>query len=475
MRTISLITYCSQGCLCRSVTNSRDGRRKIVFAISLCRCYVRSGTEIIMSGKKFMPCLYLYRNQAVKSSVDKTIVELDPIRLTEQFVDARCDCIYVQDLSENDKEHDEAVDVIRELCSHSLIPVIGGGHLLRMEDVTKLFYAGCCKVTVNLENGAETALFEEVSLKFGKDRIVAGVDSPAKIQEYREAIEKYASEVYLFHAGGSGEAALTSPVPVTVFLPEVSLEKLIEVLSYANISGVSGRLVNENLKEVTALRKLCADETGQEESEKILPFSALKTGPDGLVPVVVQDVKTDAVLMVAYMDEHAYEQTLETGRMTYFSRSRQQLWVKGEMSGHFQQLHSLTADCDLDTLLAKVTQEGAACHTGAYSCFFNEIADLGGKEEQYNPLKVFEEVYDIIRDRKEHPKEGSYTNYLFDKGLDKILKKVGEEATEIVIAAKNPNPNEVKYEIADFLYHMMVLMAQKGIDWEEITEELAKR
>ena len=141
-----------------------------------------------------------------KESVDKTIVELDPIRLTEQFVDARCDCIYVQDLSENDKEHDEAVDVIRELCSHSLIPVIGGGHLLRMEDVTKLFYAGCRKVTVNLENGAETALFEEVSLKFGKDRIVAGVDSPAKIQEYREAIEKYASEVYLFHAGGSGEA-----------------------------------------------------------------------------------------------------------------------------------------------------------------------------------------------------------------------------------------------------------------------------
>ena len=97
------------------------------------------------------------------------------------------------------------------------------------------------------------------------------------------------------------------------------------------------------------------------------------------MPVVVQDVKTDAVLMVAYMDEHAYEQTLETGRMTYFSRSRQQLWVKGEMSGHFQQLHSLTADCDLDTLLARVTQEGAACHTGAYSCFFNEIADLGGK------------------------------------------------------------------------------------------------
>lgn len=428
-----------------------------------------------MSGKKFMPCLYLYRKQAVKSSLDKTIVELDPVRLAQQCADDQCDCIYVQDLSENDQEHEEALDVIRELCARSRIPVIGGGHLFRMEDVKKLLYAGCSKAAVNLENETEAALLEEVSLKFGKDRIVAGADSPAKIREYREAVGKYASEVYLFHAGGSGEAALVSPVPVTAFLPEISLEKLIEVLSYSNISGVSGSLVNENLKEVTALKKLCADEDRIGEQEKRLPFSALKKGADGLVPVVVQDVKTDAVLMVAYMDEQAYEQTLETGRMTYFSRSRQSLWVKGETSGHFQQLHSLTADCDLDTLLAKVTQEGSACHTGSYSCFFNEIADLGGKEEQHNPLKVFEEVYGIIQDRKEHPKEGSYTNYLFDKGLDKILKKVGEEATEIVIAAKNPNANEIKYEIADFLYHMMVLMAQKGIGWEEITEELAKR
>ena len=137
----------------------------------------------------------------------------------------------------------------------------------------------------------------------------------------REAIESLASEVYLFHAGGSGEAALVSPVPVTAFLPEVSLEKLIEVLSYANINGVSGRLVNENLKEIAALKKLCADEADAQKPEAGFSFSDLKKGADGLVPVVVQDVETDAVLMVAYMDERAYRQTLETGKMTYFSRS----------------------------------------------------------------------------------------------------------------------------------------------------------
>ena len=159
--------------------------------------------------------------------------------------------------------------------------------------------------------------------------------------------------------------------------------------------------------------------------------------------------------------------------MTYYSRSRQCLWKKGDTSGHYQYVKSLSLDCDNDTLLANVNQIGAACHTGERTCFHK---NLFKKEYQdSNPLKVFEEVLQVILDRKVNPKEGSYTNYLFDKGIDKILKKLGEEATEIIIAAKNPNPEEVKYEISDFLYHMMVLMAQKGVTWEDITRELANR
>ena len=159
--------------------------------------------------------------------------------------------------------------------------------------------------------------------------------------------------------------------------------------------------------------------------------------------------------------------------MTYFSRSRQAQWVKGETSGHFQYVKSLKIDCDNDTLLATVKQIGAACHTGNRTCFYR---DLVKKEfNNVNPLEVFENVYQIIKDRKEHPKEGSYTNYLFDKGIDKILKKVGEECTELVIAAKNPDPEEIKYEMSDFLYHAMVLMVERGVTWEDITEELANR
>ena len=160
--------------------------------------------------------------------------------------------------------------------------------------------------------------------------------------------------------------------------------------------------------------------------------------------------------------------------MTYWSRSRSQLWIKGETSGHFQYVRSLMADCDMDTLLAKVDQVGAACHTGHHSCFFQQ--DLVLKEDpEIDPMKVLERDYRTILERRDHPKEGSYTNYLFDKGIDKMLKKLGEECTEIVIAAKNTDPTETVYEISDLMYHLMVVMAEKNITWKDVTQELVRR
>ena len=207
--------------------------------------------------------------------------------------------------------------------------------------------------------------------------------------------------------------------------------------------------------------------------ESMMSFSAFKLNSDGLIPVIVQNYKTGEVLMMAYMNQEAFDTTIRTGKMTYFSRSRNTLWVKGETSGHYQFVKSLTIDCDKDTILAKVDQIGVACHTGHPTCFFQPL--VGNDYDETNPLQVFENVYSTILDRKENPKEGSYTNYLFDKGIDKILKKVGEEATELVIAAKNPNPEEIKYELSDFLYHAMVLMVERGVTWEDIIRELADR
>ena len=423
-----------------------------------------------MNTKKFMACMYLKNEVAYQDREGTCRIEETPVALAESYSENECDAIYVGLLSENDAEHEKDLDVLREICQNTAVPVIGSGHIFRMEDVKKLLYAGCQQVMLDYADPVQLELTKEVSLKFGKEKIAAGVADISLLEQEKELLKEYTSNVFLFCPGATAEAALMSPVPVVTFLPEVSLEKLIEVLSYANISGISGKLVNENITEISAIKALCREnKIPVEDRGASYAFSDLKKGPDGLVPVVVQDVKTDAVLMVAYMNEEAYNQTLRTGRMTYYSRSRSELWLKGETSGHYQYVHSLTADCDL------VTQVGAACHTGSYSCFFNEIQNRSSKQEAHNPMKVFEEVFSVIEDRKEHPKEGSYTNYLFDKGIDKILKKVGEEATEIVIAAKNPNPNEIKYEIADFLYHMMVLMAEKGVTWEEVTTELANR
>ena len=219
--------------------------------------------------------------------------------------------------------------------------------------------------------------------------------------------------------------------------------------------------------------KLSLDGIKMDNFAPDLKWCDLKPNADGLIPVVVQDYRTDEVLMLAYMNQESFNMTINSGRMTYYSRSRKSLWMKGETSGHYQYVKALTADCDYDTILAKVSQVGVACHTGNKTCFFNNIVKKEYIEK--NPLKVLEDVYAIIADRKENPKEGSYTNYLFDKGTDKILKKLGEECTEIVIAAKNPDPEEIKYEISDFLYHCMVLMVEKGVTWEEITNELAQR
>ena len=427
-----------------------------------------------MSYKKFIPCIYLYKGNAVKGFSDKTIIDTNPSALGKFYSDNNADELIVYDLSDDDAAHEEALDIIKVICNEAEIPVIGAGNVKRMEDIKKLLYAGCKKAALNYSKPENVELTEEVSKKFGREKIAACVAEAAEITNNNDILEEYVGDIILVKEKELKNAVGASEFPMIVSVPEVSLDKILELLSNDNICGISGCAINENARELLAIKTLCQNNGILVNTfEPAIRWEEFKLNSDGHVTVVVQDYKTDEVLMVAYMNEEAYNMTLKTGKMTYYSRSRNELWVKGETSGHYQYVKSLTADCDKDTILAKVSQIGAACHTGSHSCFFNEI--MAKEYEEANPLKVFEQVFDVIKDRKVHPKEGSYTNYLFDKGIDKILKKLGEEATEIVIAAKNPNSNEVKYEISDFLYHMMVLMAEKNVTWEEITTELANR
>ncbi|WP_122646497.1 bifunctional phosphoribosyl-AMP cyclohydrolase/phosphoribosyl-ATP diphosphatase HisIE [Enterococcus mediterraneensis] len=189
----------------------------------------------------------------------------------------------------------------------------------------------------------------------------------------------------------------------------------------------------------------------------------------GLIPVIVQDYYTNQVLTLAYLNQESLQQTLESGKMTYFSRKRQKLWVKGETSGNFQYLRSLTADCDEDALVARVVKDGPACHTGSESCFTNGL--YGDVSELFS----LEGLQGLLKERKKVPQADSYTSYLFDKGLEKILKKVGEESAEVIIGGIKEDKEETIYEIADLAYHVLVLMTEMDISVAEVKKELTGR
>lgn len=377
-----------------------------------------------MESTKLIPIFYVNgTNASIKINEEKKQKTLE---LAAAYNNNGADGILVIDCSTNDKEHDATIGICKEIVRTMEVPLYIGGNIKRLEDVKKYLYTGAAQVIINSNSETEMAIYPEAVERFGADRVIA---MDVIVTSYGESFSNDTSYV------------------------------LVQADASCDFYAWKKQLKADGVSVITY--------------ESAISWSEFKLNSDGLIPCIVQDYRTNEVLMMAYMNEAAFEETISSGRMCYFSRSRQQRWLKGETSGHFQYVKSLHLDCDNDTLLAKVAQVGAACHTGAYSCFFQPLLDKGA--EVANPHKVFEDVYRIIEDRKLHPKEGSYTNYLFDKGIDKILKKCGEEATEIVIAAKNPDPEEIKYEISDFLYHVMVLMVEKGVTWEDITRELANR
>lgn len=387
------------------------------------------------------------------------------------------DGLFIYNYTGDEQSREEFLLSARNIEKQIDIPFFIGIYVNRFEDAKKALYTGASKLVIRKALLPEEDEVKEITARFGKDKLAIEIDMKADFHNAKQ-LDKYydmgIGTVVLKHIDTTEafrEAVLGTKLHVLV-RDGLIRNDLAELLSYESTEAVITNYFEDKdiYKAKRAVKRQGIDVP---LFESLIDFSEFKLSGNGLVPVVVQDYRTSEVLMMAYMNEESYNKTIETGRMTYFSRSRQELWIKGETSGHYQYVKSLMLDCDNDTILARVHQVGAACHTGSYSCFFKKLAEKDYIET--NPLKILEEDYNIIVDRKNNPKEGSYTNYLFDKGIDKILKKCGEEASEIIIAAKNEGSEELKYEIADFLYHMMVLMAECGLDWEDITRELANR
>lgn len=426
-----------------------------------------------MERKNLIATIFLKDGKAVKGKHGPESAG-DLKELANVYNDSGVDKLYIFDLSDTDKEHETNLHTIKELSRIMEIPIYGAGSIARLEDIKKLLYAGCRGVILDGGRHDVISLAKEGATRFGRDKMLISMENVDLIFKHKKEITEHVHKLVVVNEDIIESLADITDLPFSVIVKGYDKERWVEILKKDCVTGIGGPYISDPNAYVTELKQaLAAEGIETKKFESAMEWSEFKLNPQGLIPVVVQDYRTAEVLMMAYMDEEAFHTTLSFGKMAYYSRSRQKLWIKGETSGHYQYVKSLTIDCDKDTLLARVSQVGPACHTGNTSCFFQELV----KKEftTKNPLRVFEDVYDTIKDRKAHPKEGSYTNYLFDKGIDKILKKVGEEATEIVIASKNPEAEEIKYEISDFLYHVMVLMVEKGVTWEDIVEELNQR
>lgn len=430
--------------------------------------------------KKLISTIYLDRERAMKTAHRRETLDVTPCEAAEAYSDQGADAILVFDYSDSDEEHDKALGVLTDICHRAQVDVYLAGRINRMEDIKKGLYAGARGVVLNGSKVSNMDNLKEASERFGKERLWVSVCELKDFENQKELITAYAGGVLLQKAAAENPEKIKG-IPLAVLkdydsilaedeggtsVQEVLMEEGVQAAAGGILNGIGRSVFGD--KETLASRGFCMSFPVSR-----IPWKDFKLNSDGLLPVISQDYLTDEVLILAYMNEEAYNRTLRSGKMTYYSRSRKTLWTKGETSGHFQYVRELKLDCDNDTMLAKVIQIGPACHTGRKSCFYQDLYERSGLEK--NARHVLDEVYQIIKDRKANPREGSYTNYLFDKGIDKILKKVGEENTEIIIAAKNPDASEIKYEIADYLYHLMVLMVERGVSWEEITEELARR
>lgn len=399
------------------------------------------------------------------------------IKMAKKYSNGGADELLIYNFSKDEKSREEFLKLTKQVTRVIDIPIIIGCYCDNFDDIKRGFYTGANGFIIQLSLLDKVELIKEVSSRFGISKIYLAINQ----QEFMDTNDIYdkcqalgIGNLIIKHENVS-EAFInkTSKSPISIIIRD-NLQNcdIGTFYKHNSVVGITSDVFVDRdiMKTKHALLK---EGFNVNVYESKLLFSEFKLNEDGLIPVITQNYKSGEVLMLAYMNEEAYNRTIKDGRMIYYSRSRKCLWLKGETSGNFQYVKEISLDCDNDTLLAKVIPIGPSCHTGSNSCFYTNLVDKDYK--QSDTYGILQSVYDVIMDRKQNPKEGSYTNYLFEKGIDKILKKCGEEATEIIIAAKNPETDELRYEIADFLYHLMVLMAECGLDWKDITTELADR
>lgn len=459
-----------------------------------------------MKPVKVIPCLDIMNGRIVKGVHFKDMADAgDPAQCIARYCSEGADEIWMLDIKASQQGRKTNMDMIRKAAAICTVPLCVGGGIKCLDDVDAVMQAGASKVGIGSAALENDEVVRRASYKYGVASVTALVDvfkNDAGDYEVMGAGQTPSGKllgpwVKQLHDWGAGEILLTtmqdgakagydleatriavaaSPLSVIASGGAGELPHFVDAVKIAGAGGVlaasvfhSGKFSIEQVKQAlteNGIPVLVADQ---------VDLSAVKFDDKGLVPAIAQDAATGVVLMLAYMNRQSLQMTLKTHLATYYSRSRQELWVKGATSGNLQHVRQVSYDCDGDAILIKVAQEGVACHTGRYSCFFNPLLELPGGRSSTMGVRILQSVFDQIEDRKKNPKEGSYTNTLLSKGVDKIGKKVVEEAAEVLIAAKNRNREEVCFEVADLMYHLTVLLSEQDMCWDDIYSELENR
>ena len=392
-----------------------------------------------------------------------------------QSVNNLCvDRLIVRSLADDEQSHEAHMLILKSICMYSEVPVTAGGYMTRMEDIKKYFYAGINSIIIEASWDNSIQLMKDTCGRFGRQSVMLALNTIDIMFKQRELVESSVDRILVMEHNILDSAAHVTSLPLMIVPPEEDPVRAKELLSRPSVYGAAYPAVKLEDFDVMGL-KYALFEQGVTVShlEPKLEWSNMKTNEAGLVPCIVQDYITDEVLMLAYMNEDSFRKTLISGKMTYWSRSRQALWTKGETSGHYQYVKSLTADCDHDTFLARVSQIGAACHTGNRTCFFYNIFQR--ETNKSNPLSMLLETYRRVQDAKETPQEGTMASYLLEHGTDKILTNMARENAQITLSAKNGDPEVIKTEMADYLFLLITLMVEYDISLEEVISELSYR
>lgn len=463
--------------------------------------------------KKVVPCLDILNGKVVKGVNFEGMRELGcPSELALRYSRDGADEIVLLNIAGTSDGIFNLIKVLGDIASKVNVPIAVGGGVNSTDQMRALLMAGASKVSVNSAAVKDPDLISHASSLFGRSAVISAIDAKRcgdnkwevmvnggksgtgidAVQWAKEVESRGAGEILLTSVDADGvkdgyDIALTRSIADAVSIPVTasggvgSLDHFLSGITEGHASAVlaasvfhTGTYTVEQVKSYLVAHNVKVMKNESFEFD----VDSLKFNSDGLIPAIVQDCDTKEVLMMAWMNGESLSKTLESGQTWFWSRSRGKLWHKGETSGNVQSVRNVKADCDMDTLLITVKQTGVACHTGNRTCFFNEVAGNEHFPCDAAPeasCDILNEVYDVLIDRRDNPSEGSYTSTLMAKGLDRILKKIGEEAGEFIIAAKNDVDEETVWELADLWFHSMVVLAKLNIPVSAIYQELSRR